>query len=184
MTKTQIQNDIKRLEKERIDLKDENKDPKIAELKKQLSDAQNKFYDSVRSKNDALWGKICELKKELRQLEIEKIEKAKKELPEKILTWWEKYRAGFAGSERWKIQWYSATQRFVIYSYSGGITGQGTAMGVMGYRYNPATHTLIDIETSGGMGTMGNHIKRIEGRLTKEKKQELIDCINPYLEKK
>ena len=79
-----------------------------------------------------------------------------------------------------KIVWHSDDERFVIITNKGATAGQGTAMGTHGYHYAPTEHWLVDTKEGNSFHTTTKYFP-VEGRLTKEKKQQMIERIKELL---
>lgn len=148
-----------------------------------------KLKEKIEKKNEPKIQELYEERNKLRdELENKKLSK-KIQLSSYLLGWLRQYMVGIDwGYKNPFVAWHSEDERFVILTHPGHTTGQGTAMGSGGYYYSPTDHYLIDtkISTDGLQGhKMGYKIGNyIEGRLTKAKKQELLDRLEEYKKEK
>lgn len=177
-TQKAIKEKIKELEKSISDLRDYRKHiPKYCELEKKLADLKNRYWIKTYPKLDKISDEISSLKEELR--EMKKSRELK--ISPRLEQWLKDYNRGVDfGYGGIKIAWFSKDERFVIITNKGGTAGQGTAMGAGGYHYSPTDHWVIDTKEGNSYHNTKQHF-RIEGRLTKEKKQEMIDRIKELL---
>jgi len=196
ITQKSIKDQISQTEKEIADLRDIRKNlPEYVALEKKLYKMREDYFDSVHSSINAKEDDVRMLKQQLKRIKAEK----ELELPERVQHWFDVYERGVNwGYGGIKVVWISDDGRWVIITNKGGTAGTGTAMGTGGYYYAASTHWLSDThsepgyssriylksreEDKHGMNYTSNKFGEFEGRLTKEKKQALIDLI-PDLEK-
>lgn len=150
-----------------------------------------KLKEKIEKKNESKIQELYEERNKLREeLEDKKLSK-RIQLSDYLLEWLKQYMIGIDwGYKNPVIVWHSEDERFVILTHPGGTSGQGTAMGSMGYYYSPTDHTLIDTKlNSRGVPSTQHKLgykigDYVEGRLTKEKKQELLDRLEEYKKEK
>lgn len=179
--------------------------------KKELKDRLSKIKEEIQSLRNKHWKnkeymslirKAEEIKEKIQKETDETIDKLQKEkyiledelknledkkfnLSPYLNTWLNQYKRGIDwGYTKPFISWHSNDERFVVLTHHGGTSGQGTAMGSMGYYYAPTTHTLIDTKrpTNGlHSNKLGFELKGdMEGRLTKEKLNSLLSKLEEY----
>ena len=146
--------------------------PGYMESYNQLEELKNQYFKNIQSKNNELSTKIKKLNEELVK------EKKRKELKlsDRVNDWFGNYENGIDwGYGGLKIIWLSEDENWAIITCKGATAGGGTAMGTGGYYYSPSTHWIADVR--GGYNALRNKFMEIEGRLTKEKKKEMINYI-------
>ena len=159
---------------------------------KQLMEKAEKIKEQIQKKTDK---EIDKLRDEQRKLmeELEKKKLSRKiQLSKYLEDWLWQYMQGIDwGYKHPFIAWHSEDERFVILTHPEQTSGQGTAMCSMGYYYSSSAHYLIDtkLDSKGIQNTpeikLGYKIGKYiygdnEGRLTKEKKQILLDRLEEY----
>jgi len=180
MSRTQkdINQEIRNLENQIEDTHDIRKNrPEYVELEKKMEKIRREYREETDSQIDVWRSDIQALKKELAR----KKEDNKIQLSERVQQWFKKYLGGVSfGYKEPKIVWISEDEKYVIITSPGGTAGTGTAMGTSGYYYASSTHWLTEIIEGGTyMGTSHRGINspkwfEFDGRLTKEKKEEMI----------
>lgn len=180
MTQKELLAEIKRCEEKIIDLENYRKNiPGFAEAEKKL---QNQKYDYLNSiENERL-----EIREWIRNYNRQISELKKKNeliIPDEIVKWFREYGSGVNfGYNGIKIVWISKDKRWVIITNKGGTAGTGTAMGTASYYYAVTEHWLACVDKGRYLDRPTNCFGRIEGRLTKELKNKLINSI-PEFEK-
>jgi len=176
LTQADILKQIKTLEREISDTKKKlNEDVRLRKLRVKAEAIKDSYFTVIEVKRD----KIIALKRALKE------EKLKKELkiPDCLSSWLFEYKRGVDwGYGGLVIVWISDDGRYVIVTNKGTVTGTGTAMGSGGYYYAKAEHWAVDTKC---MVTYHAHSSKIadlvvKGRLTKAKKQQLLDAIDEY----
>lgn len=150
-----------------------------------LIEKANKIKEKLENKNDKKIDKLRnEQSKLMEELEDKKLSK-RIQLSPYLLNWLKQYMQGVNwGYKNPFIVWHSDDERFVILTHPGQTSGQGTPMGAGGYYYSASDHSLIDTK----LDSRGLHLNKlgykigeyVEGRLTKEKKQILLDRLEEY----
>jgi hypothetical protein len=183
MSKTQkdINQEIKSIEAQIEDTKNIRKHrPEYAELENKM-DAIRRAY---REETDSLiycWeSDIQALKKELKR----KKEDNKLQLSETVEKWFRKYLSGVNfGYKSPRIVWVSEDEKYAIITSPGSTAGTGTVMGTGAYYYAQSTHWLTEIFEGGTYlghshgGITSKKWLEFDGRLTKEKKEEMIALV-------
>lgn len=180
MSKTQkdINQEIKAIEVQIEDTKNIRKHrPEYAELEKKMEVIRAAYREATDSLISCWKSDIQALKKELKN----KKEENKLQLSGDVQRWFRKYLSGVSfGYKEPRIVWISEDEKYIIITSPGGTAGTGTAMGTGGYYYASSSHWLTEIVEGGSY--MGHTEKGIrspkwlehEGRLTKDKKEEMI----------
>jgi hypothetical protein len=129
-----------------------------------------------------IWNEVDnELSKEREKLEVELVKLKELALPKKrvikevpgiLKKWLKDIGYGIAESPKWEIVWYSNNLKYVIVKHPGGLYwgGIGHPQNYASSRYN-----LCEVKKHHRYGD--EVITFIEGRLTQEKYQELINKI-------
>lgn len=158
-------------------------DQEYKELIKKAAQVREQIEKRTEKEIGKLYSEKQKLEKELKERKLSK----KIQLSVYLSDWLQQYMRGINwGYKLPLITWHSEDERFVILTHPGQTSGTGTVMGSMGYYYSPSDHILIDTkrddrETSYGKGKLGFKIgDRVEGRLTKEKKQMLLNQLEKY----
>lgn len=155
------------------------------DAKKKLKIAEDHLY-AVKRAHHGDWSKRSdELYKEMEELNTRLLDiKKSKDLviPDNVEQWLRGHYHGVDWGWGLKIVWLSEDTRWAIITNKGGIAGQGTPMGSAGYYYARTEHWISPtfINIMGYNSDLMFH--RVEGKLTKEIKQKMIDAI-PELEK-
>jgi hypothetical protein len=157
MTKQQIQEEIRKL-------KDEIKD-----IYQRAEDVRRNFVKENEITIQQKREKIAELEKS-----IEPKKRKELEIPENIQEWFRQYTSGINwGYGGIKIVYVSPKQKYVIFSNKGAMGSTGSFWRP---EYFPSKHWIVNTEVKRGFG-LGDRIMEFEGRLTKEKRQEMINYI-------
>lgn len=172
--------EIARLEAKIADLEDYKKHiPGWEERHAKLVAERGNYFKSIEKKREHLMDAIRECKNDIADAK----KKNEIEIPDELKQWWRKYGSGVNfGYGGIRIVWISEDKKWVIITSKGGTAGTGTPMGTGGYYYAPSEHWLACTKLGEYMGRPQNYFGRIEGRLTKERKKELINQI-PQFEK-
>ncbi len=180
MSKTQkdINQEIKAIEAQIEDTKNIRKHrPEYAELEKKMEAIRRAYREETDSLISCWESDIQALKKELKK----KKEENKLQLSEDVQRWFRKYLGGVNfGYKEPRIVWISEDEKYVIITSPGSTAGTGTAMGTGAYYYAQSTHWLTEIFEGGTyLGSTRDSVKsptwlEFDGRLTKEKKEEMI----------
>lgn len=160
------------------------KDKIYLKHKEKADERIEKLLEEQEPKENEIYGKLAELRKELEKRRLSK----KIQLSKYLEDWLYQYMSGIDwGYKKPFIAWHSEDERFVILTHPGQTVGQGTAMGAGGYHYSSSDHHLIDTKVDARGIRNTQHIKLgykigsyVEGRLTKEKKQILLDRLEEY----
>jgi hypothetical protein len=164
---------------ELIEGRNNNSQIKVANQK--IREAQIHRDSLLKEWNVQIW----ELEKEIDQLK-KGTPKPKAELSPKLQAWLDQYMRGVDwGYNGCKISWQSEDERYVIFTHVG--SKQWSERGAQ--RYYASTHCLIDtqIECTKGMHAQSNKMGQkisaeIEGRLTKEHKENFMKTLSEYKE--
>jgi hypothetical protein len=183
MNKTQkdINQEIKAVEAQIEDIKNIRKHrPEYAELEKKMEAIRRAYREETDSLVSCWESDIQALKKELKK----KKEENKLQLSEDVQRWFRKYLGGVNfGYKEPKIVWISEDEKYVIITSPGSTAGTGTGMGTGAYYYAQSTHWLTEIFEGGTyLGSSRDSVKsptwlEFDGRLTKEKKEEMITFV-------
>jgi len=168
---TALQKENRELDKKVKDLRNNITDPEYIATKKKLEELRRAWFSRV----DIL---IAQMRKRMSENEtkIKELKDVKTTVySERITSWFARYQSGVHFSGGLKITWVSEDENWVIVSNGGGIAGQGTAQGTGGYYYSGSEHWLTD--TKGTWIRGSRRLGTVQGRLTNEKKQELINKI-------
>lgn len=156
-TKKQITEEIKRLK---------------YEINKIYSDADEKRDDFIRNNREVIEHKNNEIIK-LKE-SLEKTKRKELEIPEKIENWFREYISGVDfGYGGIKIIYVSPKQRYVIVTNTGAMASTGSFWNPS---YHQSSHWFVEVGSQQYRNSL-NRVEKIEGRLTKEKKQEMIKKI-------
>jgi len=176
VTQADIRREITELQHSmNLTIAEEGADIELAALKKRVAELSNKYIEKKRSIRD----RIGELKIQLAKIHTQK----ELSLSYKLQKWRYQYKSGIDwGYSKLKIIWTSEDERYLILTITGATAGTGSPMGTGGYYYSPSEHHLIDthLSASTGRNRYGKTIAEITGRLTKDKKQELLDRLEEY----
>lgn len=176
----ELKTEIERLEVEHSDLSNYRKNiDGYEELENKITKMRTDYLNSNYKRKEEIRKWILDYKKEIKSIQ----EGNKIQVPSEIDKWFYRYHSGVDfGYGQIRISWISKNNEWIIVSSPGSITGTGTAMGTGGYYTSPTEHWLAN--TTKGTYIENNYypIRKIEGRLTKEKKAELIAMI-PEAEK-
>jgi hypothetical protein len=179
---------LKELNKLRCDLQEDitrarnliSKDPEIGKLHKELVDAEKRYDELVLKRRkemvDPLTASLAKIDEEIKELKTSLSDKYAptgkiKEILDRCM------RGTDWGSKKpFSIKWISDDEQFFIVTLKGhnGWSGRGCT------NYNPSEHYLMDVskDDKNEQGyTLWKLIKvglEVEGRLTKEKQEELI----------
>ncbi len=174
-TQSIIRKDITELQKEIIDIRGEMfKNKELKELQKKIHFIKEEYDEKAKQ----CYERIYKLKEELRKTKEKKLIK----IPEYLRDWLVEYQKGVDfGSGELKIVWFSEDGRFVILTRPGfvGWAARGEQS------YAKAEHWAVDTESSKSYlekyRMKGKKLElKFEGRLTKEKKQQLLNEIEQY----
>ena len=93
--------------------------------------------------------------------------------------WLKTYSRGMSNGRKWKIDWASEDERFVLVH----IPGETCYDPLMGTRYSSGWRELIDITTDGKLSlncSTGTKIKSFEGRFSKRMVSDILEAIGEY----
>lgn len=181
MSRTQkdINQEIKTLESQIDDIQNIRKHrPELVELEEKINKIKQNYREEIETQVSVWNSDIYALKNELKKKKIE----GQIQLSERVEKWFRNYKSGIGwGYKEPKIVWISEDERYVIITNPGGTAGTGTAMGTGGYYYASSTHWLTETiegytylgQSRGAAGTAPKWLE-FDGRLTKEKKAEMI----------
>lgn len=162
MTQKQIKEEILKLKQS---IPDYNNDERYRKMWNELHAYRKEFEEKNFKKKSDILKAISEYEKEL-----ENIKKNKAiVLPKTIQVWFDVYkRSADFGYSGLKISWISPDEKYVIVSQGGTSYASG-----MSRNYGCAEHWISDLESDNWINS--KKYPSVEGRLTKEKKQYLID---------
>lgn len=125
------------------------------------------YLEQIKPKTDAIRSQKDELEKELRGIKEDKAMR----LSVRVQKWFDDYDRGVNFEARkLRIIYIDEDEKYVIISMSGGSCWAGVGM----HGYASAEHWIARVD---GGRYMQNKIMEIEGRLSKEKKVEMITHI-------
>lgn len=168
---------------------------KYQQIEKEYREKQKAFFEEVQPQLQELNTKLENLLEEQREL---RKKKEPLKISNRLAKWLREYSRGvdwgYGGLLIREIL--DPEERFVIITNPGSTAGQGTPMGTHGYYYSKTMHWVADTFVEGSswgshqqnLEIKGKYIlsngrvmrKEVEGRLTKEKRQILLDAVEEY----
>jgi hypothetical protein len=161
-------------------------DETYLKLIKELDEAKKKVREYEIEHYEEAYKNVSEVREIINELESEKqLKKLKNSIviPPDVQDWFKQWGTGVDwGYGKPKIVWISPDYKYVIITIPGGTAGTGTAMGTGGYYYAPSSHLATETKGRHHSGYRDEVWKtsEIEGRLTNNIKQQLIDQINEH----
>jgi gas vesicle protein len=166
MIKKEIRNRIKELEERLSDLKT-SKDSRVLSAKKVYEDIYTQVDEELDKSRD-------EIKEEISKLDdlVKAKKRPMKEVPKELKEWVKYLGVGIDKSEKWQIVWYSKNLKYIIVRKPGHMYWGGIGMP---QNYGPSIYVLYYIQEI--KDYRSGEVYSIEGRLTKERFQEMIDKV-------
>lgn len=169
MTKKDIKNKIKELE-DNLKQLNPSKDERLISFKKLYNELYDEIYKELEPKREKIQKEIDSLQNQLKS----KV-KIRLEVPEELENWLKSISRGFENSNNWKLVWYSDNLKYVILSQPGHLGWAGIGLS---QHYYPSEYKLMKvIEEVNHRSYYDDCIYSVEGRLTKDKFQEILDTL-------
>jgi len=166
MLKKEIKHNIKVLEKKLLDI-NTSKDLRVLRAKKEYEDVYSRIDKELGIQRDFIKEDLIKLKNLLKPRK-----RAVKETPAELQEWLKQYSSGLTGGNSWVIIWYSNDLKYVIVRVPGGSYTSGREQ-----HYGNAESRLMEREGNIDFWHGKGYMLEIEGRLTKEGFQNMLDLI-------